>query len=701
MMTMLETGTVAAQTMRDIAAVVPILPETAVGGDLQQQFENDSDLLYIVIVDHAERPLGLVDRHTFHVRMAGQYGYSVYHRRPATLLMDPRPTMVEAAVLVADFLPQALNANPSESLRGFIVVEDGHCLGVGSAIDLVRHAHAAKETALSELRTATARLHEANEKILRDKLFIDRIVQNVPSPLIVRSVADGEVILTNRAAKLFGDSVLSEKTSHMASRMPDTPPADDGQATMEFSVPDPQGDRRNLILNRLLIADQSGLPLWDLYVFDDVTVYRENERQIERLAHYDTVTALGNRRLLSLRLEALCGQNKPNVLFYIDLDYFKTVNDVHGHAAGDSLLHLVAERLRHYSRPGDMIARLGGDEFALLWPNTASPLEIEQRMTPLLAALSAPYQVDGKRIVIGASIGSARFPEDADSAKTLLQHADMAMYRAKTQGRNRFEQFQAALSDEVRSAAILTAELRDALASDALTLHFQPIYDREGRQVRSCEALVRWSHPARGMVMPDQFIALAEQNGLIHQLGQWVLRAACQEATSWPDSVRVAVNVSPIQLGDAGFPDMVAAILRQTGLPAHRLEIEITETSFLKNETSNQATLHKLVALGCRLVLDDFGTGYSSLKYLWSFPFDKIKIDSGFVQALSQEKVFRVTQTILSLAHSLDLCVTAEGVETEEQHGMLGEMGCDEVQGYLFARPRPAADLMPCLTACI
>ncbi|MBB2205307.1 EAL domain-containing protein [Gluconacetobacter takamatsuzukensis] len=686
--------------MRDIAAVVPILPETAVGGDVQQCFENDPDLLYVVIVDHEGRPLGLVDRHTFHVRMAGQYGYSVYHRRPVTLLMDPRPTIVEAAVLVADFLPQALGANPSELLLGFIVVESGICLGVGSAIDLVRHAHAAKQTALSELRTATDRLHEANEEILRDKLFIDRIVQNVPSPLIVRSVVDGDVILMNRAAKRFGDSALSERTSHMASCMVDAASADDGQATMECSVDDPQGKRRDLIINRLLIADQAGRPLWDLYVFDDVTVYRENERQIERLAHYDKVTDLCNRRLFSMRLEALCSGNRQGVLFYIDLDYFKTVNDVHGHATGDALLRLVAGRLREHSRPGDLIARLGGDEFAILWPNTAAPSEIDGRMAPLLAALSAPYQVDGRRIVIGASIGSARFPEDADSAETLLQHADMAMYRAKAQGRNRFGQFQAALSEEIRSAAILAAELRDALATDTLTLHFQPIYEREGRRVRSCEALVRWYHPVRGLVMPDQFIALAEQNGLIHALGQWVLHAACREATSWPDGIRVAVNVSPIQLGDAAFPDMVRSILRQSGLPAQRLEIEITETSFLKNEKSNQAVLRRLVEIGCRLVLDDFGTGYSSLKYLWSFPFSKIKIDCGFVQAMSQDKVVRITQTMLSLAHSLDLCVTAEGVETDEQHRLLVGMGCDEVQGYLFARPRPVEDLPSCLRVC-
>ncbi|GAA4490038.1 putative bifunctional diguanylate cyclase/phosphodiesterase [Gluconacetobacter tumulicola] len=699
-MTMLENGTVAAQTMRDIAAVVPILPETAVGGDVQQHFENDPHLLYVVIVDREGHPLGLVDRHTFHVRMAGQYGYSVYHRRPVTLLMDPRPTIVEAAVLVADFLPQALGANPSELLLGFIVVEHGICLGVGSAIDLVRHAHAAKKTALSELRTATERLHEANEKILRDKLFIDRIVQNVPSPLIVRSVADGEVILMNRAARRFGDSALSERTSHMTSRMTDAAPADDGQASMEFSLEDPEGKRRDLILNRLMIADRSGMPLWDLYVFDDVTVYRENERQIERLAHFDKVTDLANRRLFSMRLEALCGGNRPAVLFYIDLDYFKTVNDVHGHPAGDALLRLVAERLREHGRPGDLIARLGGDEFAILWSNTALPSEIELRMTPLLASLSAPYLVDGKRIVIGASIGSARFPEDADSAETLLQHADMAMYRAKTQGRNRFQQFQAALSDEVRSAAILTEELRDALASETLTLHFQPIYEREGLQVRSCEALVRWCHPARGTVLPDQFIALAEQNGLIHTLGQWVMHAACREAMSWPDAIRVAVNVSSIQLGDAAFPDMVRRILRQTGLPAHRLEIEITETSFLKNEKANHAALCKLAEIGCRLVLDDFGTGYSSLKYLWSFPFSKIKIDCGFVQAMSQEKVGRIARTILSLAHSLDLSVTAEGVETDEQHRLLVRMGCDEVQGYLFARPRPVEDILPSLRAC-
>lgn len=698
-MTMQENGAVAAQTMRDIAAVVPILPETAVGGDVMQYFERDPDLLYIVIVDHGGRALGLVDRHTFHVRMAGQYGYSVYHRRPVTLLMDPRPPIVEADVLVADFLPQALGANASELLLGFIVVERGICLGVGSAIDLVRHAHAAKQTALSELRMATDRLHEANEKILRDKLFIDRIVQNVPSPLIVRSVVDGDVILMNRAAKRFEDFALSEKMIGMASCMADGVPADDGQATMECSLDDPQGNRRDLIINRLLIADQSGTPLWDLYVFDDVTVYRDNERQIERLAHYDKVTDLCNRRLFSVQLEALCGENRQGVLFYIDLDYFKTVNDVHGHAAGDALLRLVAGRLREHSRPGDLIARLGGDEFAILWPNTASPLEIDGRMTPLLASLSAPYQVDGKRIVIGASIGSARFPEDADSAETLLQHADMAMYRAKAQGRNRFAQFQAALSEEVRSAAILTGELRDALATDALTVHFQPIYDRTGRQVTSCEALVRWRHPVHGLIMPDQFIALAEQNGLIHTLGQWVLQAACREAVAWPAGVRVAVNVSPIQLGDAAFPDMVLRILQQTGLSAHRLEIEITETSFLKNEKSNQAALRKLVEIGCRLVLDDFGTGYSSLKYLWSFPFSKIKIDCGFVQAMSQDKVLRITQTILSLAHSLELCVTAEGVETDEQHRLLAGMGCDEVQGYLFARPRPVEELLSCLGA--
>ncbi len=435
-------------------------------------------------------------------------------------------------------------------------------------------------------------------------------------------------------------------------------------------------------------------------VVEDVTAQRKAVREIERIAHFDTLTGLPNRFQFQNRLErdlrAVAKRGKRLVLLNIDLDRFKEVNDSLGHSVGDQLLLNVAVRLRKCARPGDMVARFGGDEFCLLMRPTESLDGVDALASRIIAELSQPYLIDGRTIVIGASIGVAVAPQDAMTQDGLLKCSDLAMYQAKARGPNGAVWFQPVMEQALLRKREIEAELRHALAAGELEIHYQPIVDaRDGRAV-CCEALMRWRHPQRGLVSPAEFIPVAEETGLIVQLGEWVLRRACQDARHWPRHIRLAVNLSARQFEEPGLKAMVASALADSGLDPDRLDLEITETTLMSDTIEVARKINELVGLGVRLSLDDFGAGYSSLGYLNRFPVKKVKIDRAFArQVIDSPKTQAIVGAVSMLARDLDIDLVAEGVETREQLAQLALKNVFLIQGFLFSRPKPLEELGP------
>jgi diguanylate cyclase (GGDEF)-like protein len=378
----------------------------------------------------------------------------------------------------------------------------------------------------------------------------------------------------------------------------------------------------------------------------------------------------------------------------LDLDRFKKVNDTLGHPAGDRLLQAVAERMRGCVRAEDIVARLGGDEFAIVQVPTGQSPNIASLAARLIDTVAAPYDIDGHQVVIGVSIGITIAPGDGDVPDVLMKNADLALYRAKADGGGVYRFFEVEMDARMQARSALELDLRKAIANGEFELYYQPIVDVKSGHATGCEALVRWHHPGRGLVMPGEFIPLAEETGLIVPLGEWILRQACAEAARWPKHVTVAVNVSPAQFKNRNIVQTVISALASSGLAAGRLELEITELVLLQETEGAFATLHQLHELGIRISMDDFGTGYSSLGYLRSFPFDKIKIDQSFIRDLStKEDSVAIIRAVVGLGSSLGITTIAEGVETKDQLARLTEEGCDEVQGYLFSPPLPASDI--------
>ncbi|MCJ2081164.1 putative bifunctional diguanylate cyclase/phosphodiesterase [Methylobacterium sp. J-090] len=427
----------------------------------------------------------------------------------------------------------------------------------------------------------------------------------------------------------------------------------------------------------------------------DVTERRRAEARIAHMAHYDALTDLPNRVLFRTRLSEAIARHRPSgtgaLVLFLDLDHFKTVNDTLGHSAGDELLRGVAGRLTGCLEGGDLVARMGGDEFAILVERDVS---VKLLSACLIEAVSRPFAIQGQEVRVGVSIGVARLPRDGTDPDRLLRNADLALYGAKGAGRNTHHCFTVAMEAAIRARRDLEQDLRAAFAGGGLELYYQPVLLAASGRLMGFEALLRWRHPERGFISPAEFVPMAEETGLIGPIGEWVLRTACAEAASWPTSLRVAVNLSPIQFRDRGLPGVVRRALAEAGLAPDRLELEITETVLLAENASNLAVLHQLRALGARIAMDDFGTGYSSLGYLRSFPFDRIKIDRSFVSEMeTHPEAAAIVRAIVDLGASLGILTTAEGIETDGQFQRLRAAGCDEVQGFLFGRPMPAGEI--------
>jgi diguanylate cyclase (GGDEF)-like protein len=430
---------------------------------------------------------------------------------------------------------------------------------------------------------------------------------------------------------------------------------------------------------------------------EDITERRRVEDRITHLAHYDALTDLPNRALFHEELRRELAHIAPGeqlAVLYIDIDEFKSVNDTLGHLIGDELLKSVAVSLGRCIRDTDFVARLGGDEFAIVQTGVRIADDVTDLVTRVLNTIREPYECLGHQVTTDASIGIALAPQHGADLDQILKNADLAMYAAKSAGRRTYRFFEPEMDARVRARRILEMDLRQALSDGAFEVHYQPCVSLRDNKITGCEALLRWRHSERGMISPAEFIPIAEETGLINQLGEWVLTTACTEATTWPDHIKLAVNVSPVQFKSGTLALKIVAALAASGLPASRLELEITEAVLIRDDEAALGILHQLRAIGVRIALDDFGTGYSSLSYLQRFPFDKIKIDRCFVNDIAEpDGSSCIVQAVVNIAAARQMTTTAEGVETQQQRELLHALGCAEMQGYLFSPAKPAAEI--------
>ncbi len=458
--------------------------------------------------------------------------------------------------------------------------------------------------------------------------------------------------------------------------------------------------------SKAVTHDETGKIIEIIAVSRDITTRKQSEERLLYLANYDSLTGLPNRALFRDRLRRAIARSQRNetkiALFFLDLDRFKNINDSLGHHAGDQLLRGVSKRLKQYAREGDTIARLGGDEFTIILEGIHSTEDASVVAEKILELMQAPFRLDGHEVVVTPSIGITLFPDDAADMRSLLKNADTAMYRSKEKGRNAYQFYTSGMNAKAYEHLILENSLRHAMERDEFKLYFQPQFDLHSQAIIGIEALMRWEHPEKGLLMPDKFIPFAEDTGLIVPLGDWALRQACLEAKQWQNSglepIRVAVNLSMRQFLEHGFVDQVAAALKDSKLAAHYLELEVTESFLAANVEKAAKTLRGLHRLGVHLAVDDFGTGYSSLSYLKRFPLNTLKIDQSFVHDIATDMdSATIVEAIIALGKSLGLNVIAEGVEYNDQVFFLKERSCDLFQGYYFCRPLSRSKLIPWL----
>jgi diguanylate cyclase (GGDEF)-like protein/PAS domain S-box-containing protein len=555
----------------------------------------------------------------------------------------------------------------------------------------------------------------AEAELSRTKKFLDTVVEHVPLPILVKNVPaavedthDLPVALINRAyeelmglsradvvGKTLSQLYAPERAEMSAASDRETLASDQPVITSEYRIETPVKGTRTVTSRKTTIRDDAGKPQYLLTVLDDVTERRHAEQRVVHLAHHDSLTDLPNRaafnEFIAEKFSGSAKTGEPFAILSADLDRFKEANDSYGHSFGDALLRKAAERLQA-AAGDDFLARVGGDEFIFVatdGPQPAAALALGER---LLAAFTEEFEIEGQRLRLGISIGGAVYPADGADLKALMANADAALYRAKTEMRGTVQFFEANLAARLRERRAMQHDLRHALESNQFSLHYQPQKTMSG-EVVGFEALARWQCPKRGPVAPGVFIPVAEESNLIVPLGEWILRQACREAASWPQPLRIAVNVSPVQFRISDLPALVHTILIETGLEPSRLELEITENVLIDDFSRAVSILNRIKALGVQIAMDDFGSGYSSLSYLHSFPFDKIKIDRIFISDLEyNHHSMAIVRAVIGLGRSLQVPIIAEGVETAVQHALLLREGCDEVQGYLTGRPRPIQD---------
>ena len=546
---------------------------------------------------------------------------------------------------------------------------------------------------------------KAEKQLDHTRTFLNTVIENVPAALVVKEAREHRYVLVNRAGEeLFGvpREQMIGKSAHdlFPKKDADRIVANDDElfrsgeqvSLEEHTLHTPGHGARLVASKRLAIPGIGGEGQYLLGFLEDVTERKRAQERIAHMAHHDALTDLPNRAAFTERLastfEQAAASGQPFAVLCIDLDRFKEINDVFGHSVGDVVLRQASERLRAAAE-GAFVARLGGDEFIVISTGGAQPKTAEELAERLLVSGSADIEIEGYRLQTGLSIGVAIYPADGADTTTLVANADAALYRAKADGRGSIRFFEADMDKRLRERRALQKDLRTAIERGEIALHYQPLAVMGG-EIIGFEALARWSHPTLGMVPPNTFIPVAEESGLIVELGEWILREACREAASWPRPLQIAINLSPVQFRRGDLPALIHSALLQTGLAPGRLELEITENVLIDDYSRAVSILRKIKSLGVRIAMDDFGTGYSSLSYLQSFPFDKIKIDKAFIANVEKNhQSATIVRSVIGLARGLGLPVLAEGVETQGQLSFLAHEACDQVQGYFLGRPGP------------
>jgi diguanylate cyclase (GGDEF)-like protein/PAS domain S-box-containing protein len=560
--------------------------------------------------------------------------------------------------------------------------------------------------------TGRRTLARTQRKLIDTRTFLDTVIQNIPMPISIKDPRTKQFILVNRAfealigvsrADILGNTVFAVFPSDVAAVIAkydleaenSLHQVVNGDVLLETVG----NGQRVVTTTRLVARDQDQQPQYLITIIDDVTERKRSEAKIELLAHYDALTGLANRNLFKVLIEKYLArarreQTEFGVLL-LDLDKFKLVNDGLGHQAGDTLLERVSGRIKASIRDVDVAARMGGDEFALLIEPGENALQdwTETLAARLIDVIGKPYEIDGRKVVIGCSIGIVLVPEHGGKSDQLLKYADLALYKSKNSGRNCFRTYSDDLRIEADNRNELENDLREAIWREEFELHYQPVVATRSGNIKSVEALVRWRHPTRGLLAPDLFIPLAEETGLIVKLGEWIATRACRDAMKMPHEVKLAVNLSPVQFSKSNIVEMIALALSGAHMQPERLEVEITEGILLQETDQNLETLRRLKEMGVSIALDDFGVGYSSLGYLTSFPFDKVKIDKKFIRAIDKPESRAILSSIVQLSRSLNLSTVAEGIETQDELAEVDALGVELSQGYYFSRPVPLADL--------
>ncbi|WP_050382991.1 sensor domain-containing protein [Bradyrhizobium pachyrhizi] len=546
-----------------------------------------------------------------------------------------------------------------------------------------------------------------SRELENNKKFLELVVDNIPVSLIVQRVSDGRYLLANRSAEtilnrrredaagLTASDIFNAREAKLIIARDEAAIRKRSMIAEEHPISTKDG-LRLFLTRRMTVLDDVGEPQYLIKTHEDVTDRRQTESRMAHMAYHDGLTDLPNRaaflQALTQMIEACDGTDEEFAVLCVDLDGLKEINDVYGHAMGDKVLIEVAQRLQAVAR-GGVVARLSGDEFGLIIDGK-QPVAGIALAEQAAEALGQDFLIDGKSVRTGLTTGIAVFPDNGSDAASLLANSGAALFRAKAKSRGTISIFEPEMDQQIRDRRVLHQELSVAIKNGELSLYYQPQAATGGSvaasQIIGFEALARWHHPVRGFVPPGDFIPLAEESGLIVEMGEWILREACREAASWAIPLQVAVNLSPAQFTHGDLVGLVHSILLETGLTPDRLELEITEGVLIEDFDRGLSLLRRLKALGVRISMDDFGSGYSSLSYLQAFPFDKIKIDRAFVINLGRNpQSAAIVRAVIDLGHGLEMSIVAEGVETEAQLGFLAEEGCDAVQGYLIGRPAP------------
>ena len=603
--------------------------------------------------------------------------------------------------------------------QGWRYRKDGSAFWAHVVIDAI-HDESGKLVGYAKITRDVTERREYEQQILRARdlaeaqsermtamsRFLDTIISSIPSCVLVEDAVSREILLVNRKTEqLFGveknsmhgkkpHECLPPELSDYFNALADTALRNEGVHQSERQLLTASGER---ILHTRAATVRGGdaRTQYVMLIVDDVTDQRAADARIHHMAHHDHLTSLPNRILFRQRLNDALRHDglheRQTAALCLDLDNFKNVNDALGHQMGDELLRVIAKRLRAVLREQDTLARIGGDEFAIVLPGLNHYQEASMVAQRLIDVVRPPVNVEGHNLSVGMSVGIAFADAELSSPEQLLRCADMALYEAKRNGRNRYEYFTPEMDAQARARRCMENDLREAITENQMRLYYQPITDSNQKAIIGYEALMRWHHPSKGLIMPGDFIPLAEETGLIHSLGAWALYEACREAKNWAGGQTVSVNISPIQFKNSALVATVEGALSASGLEPWRLEMEITESVMLDDALGNIRTLQNLKALGVLIALDDFGTGYSSLSYLRSFPFDKIKIDRSFISDMSDSReALAIIRAITGMSRSLDIQITAEGVENREQFDKLKEEGCTLFQGYFFGRPQPS-----------